>query len=98
MTSKVYIDNKYTRAYYRIVHKALTESYSGYTETHHIVPVCLGGTNSKDNLVRLSLKQHRLCHKLLTRMVAYPDTKAGRRLRKGLIVALNGFHHKGRGV
>lgn len=91
MTSIVYIQNKYTDTYYRIIHKALSETNDGYTETHHIIPRCLGGTNSKENLVRLSYKQHRICHKLLTKMVQYPDTKAGRRLRKGLIVALNGF-------
>jgi hypothetical protein len=97
MDSKVYIQNKYTKAYYRIIQKALTEKPEGYTETHHIVPRCLGGTNSKHNLVRLSLKQHRVCHRLLTKMVHYNDTKTDRRIRKGLIVALNGFLNKGRG-
>ena len=29
----------------------------GY-EFHHILPKCLGGSNQKDNLVKLTLKEH----------------------------------------
>lgn len=36
-----------------------------YKETHHIVPLCLGGTNNKTNLVRLTARQHFLAHWLL---------------------------------
>ena len=37
----------------------------GYVERHHIIPKCLGGDNSKDNLVFLTAREHYLCHKLL---------------------------------
>ena len=37
----------------------------GYSEKHHIIPKCLGGTNSKTNIVRLTAKEHYICHKLL---------------------------------
>lgn len=36
-----------------------------YTECHHIIPKCLGGTNDKDNLVLLTAKEHFVCHHLL---------------------------------
>ena len=36
-----------------------------YYERHHILPVCVGGGNNKDNLVLLTAKEHYICHKLL---------------------------------
>ena len=43
----------------------------GYTENHHIIPVCLGGNNSKENLVPLTAKEHFIVHKLLVEI--YPN-------------------------
>jgi hypothetical protein len=37
-----------------------------YYEKHHIIPKCLGGTNTEENLVLLSGREHFICHKLLT--------------------------------
>ena len=42
-----------------------------YTETHHIKPRCIGGSNNFDNLVVLTPKEHFLCHYLLTKI--YPS-------------------------
>lgn len=36
-----------------------------YTEKHHIIPRCLDGNNTKDNLVLLTGREHYLCHWLL---------------------------------
>lgn len=38
-----------------------------YYENHHIVPKCMGGGNSKDNLVLLTAKEHFLAHLLLAK-------------------------------
>lgn len=38
-----------------------------YTENHHIVPKCLGGSNSKDNIVTLTARQHYIAHKILVK-------------------------------
>ena len=65
----IFIDNKYTRLYYTLIKSAKSKKYSGYTETHHIVPKSLGGSNDSDNLVVLSAREHFLCHWLLTKMV-----------------------------
>jgi hypothetical protein len=43
----------------------------GYIEKHHVIPVCLGGTDDKDNLVFLTAKEHFLAHLLLAK--AYPQ-------------------------
>jgi hypothetical protein len=36
-----------------------------YGEIHHIIPKCMGGSDHKDNLVRLSAKEHYVAHHLL---------------------------------
>lgn len=42
----------------------------GYTETHHITPKCMGGSNDPENLVVLTPEEHYLAHLLLTKI--YP--------------------------
>lgn len=49
-------------------------SDSIYTENHHIIPKCFGGTNEKDNLVRLTAREHFLVHRLLAKI--YPSNKS----------------------
>jgi hypothetical protein len=44
-----------------------------YYEAHHIIPKCMGGADSKDNLVLLTAKEHFICHLLLEKM--YPNEK-----------------------
>jgi len=34
-------------------------------EKHHIKPLCLGGTNDENNIVKLTYKEHFIAHKLL---------------------------------
>jgi hypothetical protein len=66
----IFINNKYTRCYYSIISNAQSRVLSKkiYTERHHIIPKSLGGSNSKDNLVKLSAREHFICHLLLTKM------------------------------
>ena len=42
-----------------------------YCEIHHILPRCLGGTDDKDNLVKLTYREHYIAHWLLTKI--YPN-------------------------
>ena len=37
----------------------------GYTEVHHITPRSIGGDDSKDNLVKLTAREHYIAHALL---------------------------------
>ena len=60
--------NKYTRWYNNITEQAKTRTIDGYTEKHHIIPRSLGGSNNADNLVRLTAREHFVCHWLLTKM------------------------------
>jgi hypothetical protein len=70
-------DNKYTRVYFTIINRALSENHVRiskslpnyvYYEKHHILPKSLGGTNLHSNLVLLTPKEHYVCHLLLTKM------------------------------
>lgn len=63
----------YKKIYYKIIEKAKTENENGkrslgYFEKHHIQPKSLGGTNEKENLVKLTAREHFICHWLLVKM------------------------------
>jgi hypothetical protein len=84
----LYTENKYTRLYHAIILDALSNPPNGETENHHIIPRCMGGHNRKSNIAALSIKQHRICHKLLLKMLA-ENTRP--KIKRYLKVALNRF-------
>lgn len=63
--------NKYTTIYYNIIYRAQARPVATdtYTEKHHIIPKSLGGTNMSSNLVRLTAREHFICHLLLVKML-----------------------------
>lgn len=69
----IFINNKYTQWYYAIITNARTVTRTGYLEKHHIIPRSLGGDDSTDNLVKLTAREHFICHLLLTKMVSGPS-------------------------
>lgn len=76
--------NKYIRWYNRIVERARSRIVDTYTETHHIQPRSLGGTDDVHNLVELTAREHFICHWLLTKITTGED-------RAKMIYALNGM-------
>lgn len=76
--------NKYSKLYYNITSNAKQRITEGYTETHHIIPQSLGGSNSKDNLVELNAREHFICHWLLIKMTEGDD-------RSKMLYALKGM-------
>lgn len=70
----IFIANKYTDLYFRIINNANSRVSEGYTEKHHIIPKSTNGDNDSDNLVTLTAREHFLCHYLLTKMFE-KDTK-----------------------
>ena len=64
----LFIDNKYTKVYNQIIHRAKGRTLEGYSEKHHIVPKSMGGDNTKENIIRLTGREHYICHWLLTKM------------------------------
>ena len=89
----IFINNKYTSTYYKIIENAKSRnlktrkeaiSVLGYAEKHHIVPKSLGGDNSKNNLIFLSGREHFICHWLLVKMTT------GQSYEK-MVFAINGM-------
>lgn len=68
-------NSKYTRWYFRLVESIKTKNRDCFTETHHIIPKCFGGTNNPNNLVKLTPREHYICHRLLLEMVDTPKQK-----------------------
>jgi hypothetical protein len=60
--------NKYEKWYKNITDRGQTRITNERTESHHIVPKCLGGTDNKNNLTNVTLREHFICHWLLTKI------------------------------
>lgn|ERR1039457_3985805 len=65
----IFLENKYTTVYYKIIDQAKSRNLLTYFESHHIFPKSLGGENTKQNLIKLTAREHFICHMLLTKMV-----------------------------
>lgn len=66
-----FLENKYSRWYDFIINRAKERILDSavYTEKHHIIPRSLGGSNDQYNLVRLTAREHFICHLLLPKML-----------------------------
>ena len=58
----------YQQIYNNLIDRATLRVSEGYVEKHHIVPRCLGGTDAKENIVRLYPEEHYLAHLLLCKI------------------------------
>ena len=61
----------YSKHYESLIAKGKDRGLDIYTELHHVIPKCLGGSNEKSNLVRLTPEEHYVAHQLLARI--YPE-------------------------
>jgi hypothetical protein len=73
----------YKKIHDAIIDRARNRILEGYSEKHHIVPTCMGGPNTKSNIVALTAEEHYVIHQLLVKI--YPGNK-------GLIYAAWGMH------
>ncbi len=64
----------YTLHYNRLIQSAQNRVIGGFTESHHIVPKCMGGSDEVSNLVDLTPEEHFVAHQLLAKM--YPDNSS----------------------
>lgn len=58
--------------YDRLILRARARVLHGYSERHHIVPRCIGGSNKQTNIVILTAREHYVAHQLLAKM--YPNS------------------------
>lgn len=63
----------YQKHYNQLIARGQNRILEDYTEQHHILPKCLGGPNTQDNLVRLTPEEHYVAHQLLVKL--YPEHK-----------------------
>ena len=64
----------YKKIYDSLIERGRTRVLNCYKEKHHIVPLCMSGTNDAFNLVDLTPEEHYVAHQLLTKI--YPDNYA----------------------
>lgn len=70
----------YKSQYKKLIKRAQSRILEGYSEKHHIIPKCMGGSDKKTNLVSLTAREHFIAHVLLVKM--FPE-------QKGLINAVH---------
>lgn len=64
----------YEKVYNQLIERAQKRNkVEGYSEKHHIIPKCMGGSNDTSNIVKLTAREHFICHWLLARQ--YPNNK-----------------------
>ena len=70
MKETIFKQNKYSMWYYNIIdnRKKNVLSENLYYEKHHIIPKSLGGSNEKENLVKLLPREHFLVHWIIIKM------------------------------
>jgi hypothetical protein len=64
----------YLRHYNLLISRAHDRKIIGYTERHHIIPRCMGGTDDIINLVNLTAREHFIAHQLLVKI--YPENRS----------------------
>ena len=63
----------YKKHYDILCERGKQRSLDCYTEKHHIIPRCLGGTDEPENITELTPEEHYVAHQLLVKM--FPDNK-----------------------
>jgi len=63
----------YQKIYQNLIENRKQNILESYVETHHIIPKWLGGTDRKENLVKLTAREHFVAHQLLIKI--YPTSK-----------------------
>lgn len=58
----------YQKIYDAICQKRQADPAAGYGEVHHILPRSLGGSDDRSNLVKLTAREHFICHLLLVKI------------------------------
>jgi hypothetical protein len=99
MNDDIFLQNKYTRWYFSIIHQAKSKNKFPGCHRHHIIPESFfikrkrkgppgwldGESEHADNIVFLSSREHLVCHKLLVKMTC---GKAKAKMYHGLQITI----------
>lgn len=58
----------YERIYNSLIERSIGRVLDVYTEKHHIIPRCMGGSDDASNLAKLTAEEHFLAHQLLVKI------------------------------
>lgn len=58
----------YARIASMIIERSRSRPLPDIREWHHIIPTCVGGQNTEENLIAVTLKEHYILHHLLARL------------------------------
>jgi hypothetical protein len=58
----------YRKHYNALIDRSKNRSLTGYTEKHHIIPKCVGGDDSSNNIAILTPEEHYVAHQLLVKI------------------------------
>ena len=76
--STIFQQNKYSKWYFNIIESRRQVQFNGYVEEHHIIPRSIGGLNESWNVVKLTAREHFICHLLLIKMIQAAKCLMGR--------------------
>lgn len=80
----------YKKIYNSLIDRGKNRILEGYYERHHIIPKCMGGDDSKENLVNLTPEEHYLAHQLLVKI--YPENNG--LIKAAAIMTVNRSNNK----
>ena len=86
----------YKKIYDSIIEKRLLNKLpkNVYGENHHIIPKCLGGSDEMTNLVKLTAKEHFVCHLLLSEMYPKKSSEWYKMNHAFHMMSLSSYNHK----
>lgn len=84
----------YRKIYNRIIEIRKQNVPVGYSEKHHIIPRCLGGKDTKENIVKLTAREHFICHYLLAKTYAEGSYEWYKTNHAFLMMKCNSQNHK----
>ena len=64
-------EQKWLNHYNKLIEKSKNRDLNGYTERHHIIPKCMGGSDRYENLIYLTAREHYIAHQLLAKTYPY---------------------------
>lgn len=73
-TTKMTIYMNYEKIYNDLISTSRDKILDGYSERHHIIPRCMGGTDDSSNIVSLTPEEHFVAHLLLVKI--YPHNRS----------------------
>lgn len=84
----------YKRIYDQLIERARNRIPEGYVERHHIIPKCMGGDDSNENLVALYPEEHFVAHALLLKCYKHTEHRYSLAKACSMMVVDNNYRNR----